>query len=154
MTSFKISLLSSWRPHLWWPTFMFRGKGKAYTNLRRKLRWRWAALSTVGKPCRARGTPVMPWGVCIWPSCTSWQPEYQQLSFVFLEKIRTTETRSEGLKKKKIKRILNSHVTLASGQGSSSLSSTTKLPNQVYQGSHHHSRESRGVTRFLWIGRR
>lgn len=63
---------------------------------RRKLWCRWAALSTVGKPCRARGTAVMLWGVHVWPSHTSWQPEYQQLSFVFLQKTRTTEIQCEG----------------------------------------------------------
>lgn len=46
--------------HIW-----RQGKG-TLLFFRRKVRWRWAALSTVGKPGRPRGTAVMPWGgVCL-----------------------------------------------------------------------------------------
>lgn len=128
-TSLRMTHVDIWR----------QGEG-THLFFKRKWEWRWVALSTVGRPHRARGTAVTPW-VCLWPSHTSWQLEYQHLSFVFLQK-----------KPINLKNFLNSQMILSSGQGSSSLSSTTKLIKQEYQGSHHPSRESKEGTRFISIG--
>lgn len=51
-TSLRMTHVHIWR----------QGEG-THLFFRRKWGWRWAALSTVGRPHRARGTAVTPWGV-------------------------------------------------------------------------------------------